>query len=362
MALAELFTVAHNCFKIMTSTQKIDKADKMKNSLEVNLDEQLPQLDKLKDLLTNMRFSGKPRFHKGMKIAMECAKQLQQYLAQNHNIDTLTLSSIIQDFLESFFGVIRGMGGANNNPDTFMFLQRVKHYVTQKLLEDDDFDIFSIKEKLEEERDLSDMEHDRVSDAILPKEIEQKAPVEEEDDFDNYEDNAIDVDEEILDEDSAEIFKMLENSSKKSSMSEEVSKKSYEQGILHLAASIANKFRDDETLGTTQMKSQMKSTMYSNGVNKGGLLDPTEEWLSDVKKMDEIFMNYHPKDRLEKGVGLTENLIKILEDIFFWRHKEILAFFVRARTRARIRHMNRKIMEPKKGTLRGRRKLVEWIF
>ena len=78
--------------------------------------------------------------------------------------------------------------------------------------------------------------------------------------------------------------------------------------------------------------------------------------------MDQMFMNHHPKDRLVQGVGVTENFTKELVEAFPHRSFEILAFFTRARTRARIRHINRRIMAPKRGTLRGRRKGVEWLF
>ena len=169
--LAELFTCADSCFKILTSTKYFDKEDKMKNALGTNLPDQLAKLDKFNTFLRTMKFSGRPRFHKGLQIAMECAKGLQEYLAENHSHPHFLTNSIIQDFLESFFGVIRAMGGANNNPDTIQFLQRVKHYITQKILEDESFDIFSMQEALEEKRDLSDLEYNRSSNAIFPEDI-----------------------------------------------------------------------------------------------------------------------------------------------------------------------------------------------
>ena len=141
----------------------------------------------------------------------------------------------------------------------------------------------------------------------------------------------------------------------------EMDGKTYEQGIVHMSAAIASKFREDK-LGTTEMKSQFPTQMYTTGVNKGGLLIPNEDWLSDVKKMDTMFMEHHPTDFLNKGVGLTENFTKTLQNVFPHRKVELLECFCRARTRARIRHINRKIMAPKRGTLRGRRKLVEWVF
>ena len=98
------------------------------------------------------------------------------------------------------------MGGSNTNPDTFMFLQRVKFYITQKILEDDDFDIFSMQEKLEEPRDLSDMEYDRNSDAILPSDLKiQVDEVETELIIDENED----VEEEVLDDKAAERFPLF---------------------------------------------------------------------------------------------------------------------------------------------------------
>ena len=102
--------------------------------------------------------------------------------------------------------------------------------------------------------------------------------------------------------------------------------------------------------------------MFTTGVNKGGLLTPIDNWLSDVKIMDNMFMKHHPKDFLLKGVGITEDFIKVLQVEFPHRKMKLLEYFCRARTRARIRHMNRNIMAPKKGTLRGRRKLIEWVF
>ena len=38
-------------------------------------------------------------------------------------------------------------------------------------LEDEDFDIFILKENLEQKRDLSDLEHDCLSDAIRPEDF-----------------------------------------------------------------------------------------------------------------------------------------------------------------------------------------------
>ena len=108
----------------------------MKNALEVNLEEQVQELNKFIEYMETMKFSGRPRFHKGMIIAIRSTIAIQKLMDEHYATPYLKTSSTTQDFLESFFSVIRDMGGSNNNPDTFMFLQRVKFYVTQKVLED----------------------------------------------------------------------------------------------------------------------------------------------------------------------------------------------------------------------------------
>ena len=45
-----------------------------------------------------------------------------------------------------------------------MFLQRVKFYVIQQILEDENFDIFSLQEVLEKPRDLFDMDDDVIKE------------------------------------------------------------------------------------------------------------------------------------------------------------------------------------------------------
>ena len=120
--------------------------------------------------------------------------------------------------------------------------------------------------------------------------------------------------------------------------------------------------RQPQIIIWAEMKSKVPSSMFSNCINKAGLITPTDEWLADVTKMDEMFEQHHPKDQLVKGPGLVADFSKKLHEAFPQRIPALLDYFCRARTRARIRHMNRKIMAPKNGTLRGRRKLVEWAF
>ena len=106
-----------------------------------------------------------------------------------------------------------------------------------------------MKEALEQERDLSDMDHNRLYDAIFPDDVTEHADnvTEQADNVTEHaeEVNDIDEDEDVIENDAAEIFEQLERSNKKDAIAEI----SYEQGLKHLAGAIASKFRDDETLG-----------------------------------------------------------------------------------------------------------------
>ena len=114
-----------------------------------------------------------------------------------------------------------------------------------------------------------------MSDAILPEDLNnlQNIQVVVEEIIDENKNN--DPEEDIMDESTAEQFEDLQSKSK--TTSQEIAEASYEQGIKHLAAAIASKFRDDKSLGTTEMKSKIPAQMYATGLNKGGLLQPTEK-------------------------------------------------------------------------------------
>ena len=157
-----------------------------------------------------------------------------------------------------------------------------------------------MQEAFEKKRDISDMDHDFLSDAILPgtQHVDEASET-----ITEHEDN-IDSDEEVLDEVFEELNVSISNIKK-----DEIEEQSCEQGIIHMAAAIASNFRDDN-LGITEIKSKFPSQMFTSTVNKGGLLKLTDQWLVDVKKMDKMFMEYHPKDRLLKGPCLTQDFTK----------------------------------------------------
>ena len=383
--LGEFIETVDECFNILTS-QKMYDNDPLKCALEVHLEKQLKPLEKLVKYMKTIKWSGRPRFNKAIIIAIKCAIELQKMLAEIHGIPNLMTENITQDFLESFFSVIRAMMWANNNPTALMFLQRLKYYVTEKILEDDDFDIFTLKEILEEARDLSDMDEDfpiietdtsvdiyeDIPDLVElfdegqknqeQKTEEQKNEEQEVDDSDDFLfdlDDDIEKDEEVLEPEVVEKLNKLQKI-------ETIDDPSYHIGTDWIAASIASKFREDKSLGTTEIKMKAPkgleqiSTMFTHSLSKGGYLRPTEQWFSDCTLMDKMFIVHHPTGRVRKGTGVTADFTKKLVQNFPERNEKILSYYCRLRNGIRIREMNAKRLAPKRGTLRNRKKLAEY--
>ena len=165
------------------------------------------------------------------------------------------------------------------------------------------------------------------------------------------------------------MISIIENLAELRKTEEKLNDPSYQVGNDWIAASMAAKFRDDKSLGTTEMKMPMPkdflhavSTMFTHSLDKGGLLRPTEKWLSNVIEMDQLFDNHHPKGRVRKGTGVTADFKKILVERFPERSEKVLAHYTRLRTCIRVREMNARRMAPKRGTLRNARKQAETIY
>ena len=80
-------------------------------------------------------------FQKGMIIAIKGAIKLQDYLNSNYDISLLPCESIIQDWLERIHGILRQMGVTDMRPSPLDYLFRLRNYILEIFLENDNFDI-----------------------------------------------------------------------------------------------------------------------------------------------------------------------------------------------------------------------------
>jgi hypothetical protein len=148
----------------------------------VHLPEQLDTLNKLKDYLSTMQFNpgdtvAQLPCQKGARMAINCAIQLQEDLANQFDSPYLMTGNICQCFLESFFGVMRAKGGCNIHPTGMEFLERVGRFCKEKFLKDPNFDIEALKAALPERPpQISD---DCDDEDTIPPSLDEQLPYED---------------------------------------------------------------------------------------------------------------------------------------------------------------------------------------
>jgi hypothetical protein len=81
-------------------------------------------------------------------MAISCAIELQHLLATEYATLFFMTGNMTQDYLESWFGVMRAKGGCNVHPTGLEFLERVGRWLKEKFLKDKLFDIEALKEAL----------------------------------------------------------------------------------------------------------------------------------------------------------------------------------------------------------------------
>ena len=88
------------------------------------------------------------------------------------------------------------------------------------------------------------------------------------------------------------------------------------QGLTFLGGVIAKKcFKIDETLGYYRNKWEpgkklRETAWFIDGMNRGGMRYPTDEFFTSLKLMNLLFERYHPNGKLRKGT--VHHFIKLI--------------------------------------------------
>lgn len=83
-------------------------------------------------------------------------------------------------------------------------------------------------------------------------------------------------------------------------------------------------------------------------LSRGGLIEPTDQWLQIVQKMNTYFENYHNNLKFRRNTRVTSRLTKIiLKKLSVSLDKNIVAQFVRLRTKIRCNHLSNQIKQEK---------------
>jgi hypothetical protein len=155
--LAKFIRAIDHGFDLLTSRVIFSK-NPSKSALEVDLPQQIARLNDLYEKLDSVHFNPGNKISEGPQAQLPCQKackmaitaaiKLQEILANDHDTPYLMTSNMCQCYLESWFGVMRGMGGSNVHPTALDFSGRVGRWLKEKMLKDDSLDIEALKKAL----------------------------------------------------------------------------------------------------------------------------------------------------------------------------------------------------------------------
>jgi hypothetical protein len=114
--------------------------------------------------------------------------------------------------------------------------------------------------------------------------------------------------------------------------------------------------REGQVVPLSQMPA---SSVFTDSMNRGGLTYPSEVFLREVKKMEEMFNHHHPPNNLRTGQGVIGDFLDILVQEVPNRDKATLALFARTRTYIRLRTINRREKMAKNSSLRCKNKIAQ---
>ena len=105
-------------------------------ALGVDYENQKIKLQKMYRLFQTMKFvgGGTKKFHIGGMMTINATLALYETLKSKYNIPNLKVSHLNQCYTERFFGDVRAMGGADNNPCALHILYRVQWQIIKQFL------------------------------------------------------------------------------------------------------------------------------------------------------------------------------------------------------------------------------------
>jgi hypothetical protein len=111
-------------------------SNKLECGFGVNLEEQMATVNKMIQVVEEMRRVGKKTanlpFQKGIVTSSRSLLTLYNELSSRHGVEFILTSHLNQDALENFFSRIRALGGSNTHPTSVDFLYRMKNLIIGK--------------------------------------------------------------------------------------------------------------------------------------------------------------------------------------------------------------------------------------
>ena len=322
--LSQHIKMMNDIFNLFTSRVE-DSDDYSKASFEKYYLKQKKLVEDVKWHFENLENANKHQFHKGFLITINGFLALYEVLSTQYGVKSFKTHTVTSDDLEGLFGIIKQMwGGSNVDPCAYTFMLRLSEYITLKILEDKDYNIFSLKEKLNNE------------------------PIEEE------------SEEEII------LPTVIKKSKKSKKSKQQKCSEAQEIELKFLAGRLAYLFKQhnlsDENKTIEKLNKTQTDRFLTKSLKKAMILTPNSDWLSDVKKMNQVFSAHHPDEKSLLKAGVKKRFLKILRREFPEIQLEILEQFINLRTRMEQKkiNFNTEAKKKKKLTLKAAKKTARF--
>jgi hypothetical protein len=347
MELAQFVEDIDNFFDIFNSRIPLDKIKPLKCGFRINFKIQQQALLNFKATINRPLSVGKRSilpYQKGIVMCITSLLDLFPFLQNKYGITYLLTSRLNQDIVENCFSKIRAMGGTNTSPGALEFQNRLRLLILGGCSD------YSVQNgSVEPTRDDDTVLSQEVFSAIKEHTLNEKKPER----LPNI----------------TKILSVFPTTSKSLTCHHQIDAEramATEEGMCYLAGYIAFASGCTNLAEKDITKVSLTVLKHSNWLLRmscGGLLFPNENFLSDVKKMEEIFKLVHSgsKDGLLREKGIVKKVVERLQINFPSYSFQLLKKFAMSRTAIRIRTL-KKDLKTQKHTHRSLKKKIEYLF
>ncbi|KAK3923436.1 Transposable element P transposase [Frankliniella fusca] len=306
----------------------------LKSAYGTSLEEQDKHLEKMHNLMSTMRCTGKTFlqiFQKAIMLSITSLQLIRKEMEMRFKKPYILTHRLNQDLLENFFSQIRTRGGLHDHPSPMEAIWRVRMIILGKqsgIVQANNNANALESSKVDGDNFLTATAINVIEEAVAEADPDDPDEVVNADEPENY----------IPPEDSAS-----ENELHYTDVQEEMKG----DGIQYLAGWVAFKFKKEfPDLGTPTrlVKSgDMNNNQLPTWVQQlsfGGLMQPSSAWLEKAHLMESIFNKLNGKDSIFKGPNIvatcSRQVLREIADV----PEKVIHTFILQRTRIRIKFLN----------------------
>ena len=398
--LSEFIKVVDSWFDVMNSSLIKDKKY-LKCAFGLHLNEQKKALLKAIDVFTYLNQIKCPRktdklkpYQYGLIVSSKSLLGLYDYLSTNYNFKYIITSRLNSDVVENFFSRLRDMCGTHRTPNCaeviirfrIMAISRNAEFAVKTAAvkcedstnENSNFEDFEentfnkILNTVEDiEKNISDESNNEIDEELIKdinlmlndvegfdNTIKNESSVEEDFEFDIGESKCFNKNENEFKDSCINISPRLnktktQENTKKSNYDKEAQENEFnieEEGFIYVGGFIAHKILmkypdvGTQTRDINPQTSKQKVSTWIGAKSTGGLIQPTDKFINELKQMEDKFLDFHNRHKnppLDTERYVMKRLTKEISDYMSNYPTEIIKKFVVTRTFIRIKYLNK---------------------